>query len=63
MKIEVDAKLLINVPDAKKEDNISNIVLASEQFINKLQGFNTSDTHTAVDVRIHVDMKSCQERA
>lgn len=54
MRIEVKAKLILQVPEPKKEDTIPDVVLAAEQFINNLQGFNTSKTHTAVGVRIHV---------
>ena len=53
MKIEVKTKLILMVPEPKKEDTIPDVVLAAEQFINNLQGFNTSTTHTAVGVRIH----------
>ena len=54
MKIEVEAKLILMVPEPKKQDTIPNIVLAAEHFINNIQGFNTSETHTAVGIRIHV---------
>ncbi len=61
MEIQVDAKLILQIPEPKKEDTIPSIVLATEMFINALQGFNTSDTHTAIGVRAHIIMESCQE--
>ena len=54
MRIEVKAKLILMVPEPKKDDTIPAVVLAAEQFINNLQGFNTSETHTAIGIRIHV---------
>ena len=54
MIIEVEVKLILMVPEPKKGELAADFVLAAEHFINRLQGFNTSDTHTAVGVRIHM---------
>jgi len=54
MRIEVKAKLILTVPEPKKQDTIPNIVLAAEHLINNIQGFNTDKIHTAVGIRIHV---------
>lgn len=55
MRIEVDAKLILTIPQPKGcKDKPGEVVLAAEQFVNKLQGFNMSTTGAAVGVRIHV---------
>lgn len=54
MKIVVEAKLILIVPTPKRDDKPENVVLAAEQFINKFQGFNSSETGTAIGVRIHM---------
>lgn len=54
MRIEIEAKLILMIPEPKKQDTIPNIVLAAEHFINNIQGFNMSNYGTAVGIRIHV---------
>lgn len=53
MKIEVEAKLILTVPNPKEDEKVEDIILAAEQFVNKLQGFNRTTTGSAVGVRIH----------
>jgi len=59
MKIEVKAKLILTVPDPKKEEfaGAADIVLAAEQFINNAHNaqvvFSMPETGTQVGVRIY----------
>ena len=54
VKVEVEAKLILTIPEPKQDEFAGDFVLAAEQFVNNLQGFNMSKTHTAVVVRLHV---------
>lgn len=56
MKIEVNAKLILTVPNPKKEEfaGAADIVLAAEQFINNAQAvFSMPETGTQIGVRLH----------
>ena len=55
MKIEVEAKLILTVPSAKDDEKAADVVLATEQYINKLHGVMIMDkpTFTHVGIRIH----------
>lgn len=58
MRIEVKAKIILTIPEPKQDEFAGDFVLATEQFVNNLQGFNMSETHTAVGVRLHVSGKA-----
>lgn len=53
MKIEVEVRMILTVPNPKEDEQVEDMILAAEQFVNKLQGFNRSATGTAIGVRIH----------
>jgi len=54
MKIEIDARLILIVPNPKDNDNTESIILATEIAINEMVYFIVPKTGTTVGVRIHV---------
>ena len=59
MKIEVEAKLILTVPEPKENEFAGDIVLAIEQGINKHSAIMIMPkTKTKVGVRIHVSGKA-----
>ncbi len=60
MRIEVQAKLILTVPNPKKEEfaGAADIVLAAEQEINqRMARFYMPKTETQVGIRIHISGK------
>ena len=57
MKIEVEAKLILTVPEPKKGEFAGDFVLAAEQAINEVAFFVVPKTGTTVGIRIHVSGK------
>lgn len=57
MRIETKAKLILTIPDPKKEEfaGATDVVLTAEQHINNAEAvFSMPETGTQVGIRIHV---------
>lgn len=62
MRIEIEAKLILTVPEPKAEESPEDIILAAEQHINDVAAvFTRLGTKTKVGVRIHTkDFKTLE---
>ena len=58
MRIEMDAKIILTIPEPSEKESADDVMLAVEQYLNSLTLFKTTE-HTLVGIRVHITGRKC----